>query len=63
MFNHEMNVQRDFRASCKSPAEIDAQSEIGDIMTVHDIEMQPVGPGAPGAFGFLAQTGKIGGEQ
>jgi len=32
-------------------------------VAVHDVEVQPVGAGADGAFGFRTQAGEIGGEQ
>ena len=32
-------------------------------LTVHDVKVQPVGPGSGGARGFLAEAGKIRSEQ
>ena len=40
-----------------------AEGNIGNELAVHDVEVQPVGPGRGGAGGFLAEAGKVGGEQ
>ena len=39
-----------------------AESEVGDIVVVHDIEVNPVGTGGDNIFHLVAQTGEIGGQ-
>ena len=40
-----------------------AEGNVRHEVTIHDVEMQPVGTGTSGAFGTLAEAGLIRGEQ
>ena len=37
--------------------------QVGHIMIVHDVEMNPVGAGRHHLGGFLAEAGEVGGQQ
>src|ERR1035437_7368509 len=60
---HEVHVEEKFLGVWPDGGDdFGAEGNVGDEVAVHDVEVQPVGPGAGGASGFLAKAGEIGGE-
>ena len=39
-----------------------AKAQVGHVMVVHDVKMNPVSAGRDNGFEFVPQTGKIGGQ-
>lgn len=65
-FGHQVGVQkgvRRLRVLAQGAAGECAEGEIGDIVVVHHIQVQPVGAGCEGGCGFFAESGEIRGEQ
>src|SRR3546814_5470045 len=60
--NHEMDVQGLGRMRTKCLHHGRADGNIGDEMTVHDIDMDPIAHGLINGANFLAQAREISGE-
>lgn len=60
--NHEMDVERELCAAAEGADDGDADSEVGDEMSVHDIDVDVVSAGALGAGDFIAEASEIGGK-
>ena len=62
-FHHEMNV---YWSACVGPdglTDHGSDCQVGDIVIVHDVEVDPVGARVDDIADFLSQAGEIGGEQ
>src|ERR1035437_115194 len=61
---HEVNVEEKFfGVRTDGGDDVGAERNVWHELAVHDVEVQPVGPGALGAYSFQAQMGEISGEQ
>jgi len=61
-FDHQVDVNRylHMRSNCLTDERPDCQ--IGNIMIVHDIEMDDIGAGCHDVADFFTETGKVGGQ-
>ena len=56
---HEVDVEKKFlRQRPDGFDDLRAEGNVRHEMAVHDVEVQPVGAGPVGAFGFLAESGR-----
>src|SRR6266436_733345 len=62
MFDHEMDVERQSRELANSRDDSRSEGNVIDEMSVHDVAMNPIGPGLFNPAHFIGQSGKIGGE-
>ena len=62
MLDHEMDVERQGRELANSRDDSRSEGNVVDEMSVHDVAMNPIGPGLLNAAHFIAQSGKIGGQ-
>ena len=60
-FTHQVDINGRGGMRANGFANHGADGQVGDIMVVHDIKMDPVGAGLDDIANFFAQTGKIGG--
>jgi hypothetical protein len=63
--DHQMHIDRHGHAGCRFGMRLEglanhgAECEVGHVMVVHHVKVDPVGTGVDDAFDFLAQTGEI----
>ena len=63
--DHQMHIDWHGHAGCcfgmrlEGLANHGSKGEVGHVMVVHHVKMDPVGTGVDDAFDFLAQTGEI----
>src|SRR5882762_2630225 len=62
MLNHEMDVERQSRELANSRDDSGSEGNVIDEMSVHDVAMNPIGPGLLNPVHFIGQSGKIGGK-
>jgi hypothetical protein len=62
MLDHEMDVEGQSRELANSRDDSRSEGNVINEMSVHDVAMNPIGPGLLNAAHFMAQSGKIGGE-
>ena len=60
--DHQMHVERLFGVAAHRLHHIRPDRDVGHEMTVHDIDMDPVGAGGVDRAHFLAELGEIRGE-
>jgi hypothetical protein len=60
--DHQVNVERLGGVRAQGLHHHRADRDVGDEVAVHHVDMDPVGPGGVNRAHFLAQAGKIGGE-
>ena len=66
--DHQMDIDRHRNAVCRPGvrahrlADHRPDGEVGDVMIVHDVEMDDVGTGADDGTHFLAEAGEISGQ-
>ena len=60
--HHQVNVNHGIRAGSDGLANQWPDSQVGDIMVVHHVKVDPVGSGCNHVAYLFAQTGKIGRE-
>ena len=64
--NHQVDIHR-YRGAIglycmrlEGPADHRAEGQVGHVMVVHHIEMDPVGAGSDDIFHLVAQAGEVG---
>ena len=62
MLDHEMDVERQSRELANSRDDSRSEGNIIDEMSIHDVAMNPIGPGLLDPTDFIGQSGKIGGQ-
>ena len=62
MLDHEMDVERQSRELANGRDDSRTKGNVIDKMPVHDVAMNPIGPGPFNPAHFIRQSGKIGGE-
>ena len=62
MLDHEMDVERQSGELANSRDHSRSEGNVVDEVSVHDIAMNPIGPGLLNSLHFIGQSGKIGGE-
>ena len=62
VLDHKMDVERQIGELANSRYDSRAEGNIIDKMPVHDVAMNPIGPGFLNPAHFIGQSGKIGGE-
>ena len=60
--DHQVNVERLLGVRPKRLHDTGADGEVGHEMAVHDVDVDPVGPGLIDRAHFLAEPGEVGGE-
>ena len=64
VFGHQVDVEERARGGlAQGGAQGRAESEVGDELIVHHVQVQPVGAGGQGAPGVAAELGEVGGQQ
>lgn len=61
--DHEVDVEEDVIGFVDSGDELGAEADVIDEVSVHDIEVEPVGTCADGAGAFVGETAPVGGEE
>ena len=59
MFDHEMGIERQFRAAAQGFDDRYAEGQVRYEMAVHQVEMDAVGPLPFNVLDFFGQAGKI----
>jgi len=62
MLDHEMDVERQTRELANSRDNSRSEGNVIDEMSVHNVAMNPIGPGVLNPVHFIGQSGKIGGQ-
>src|SRR6266513_6512463 len=62
VLNHEMDVERQIRELANNRDDSRAEGNVIDEMSVHDVAMNPIGPGLLNSAHFIGQSGKIRGK-
>jgi hypothetical protein len=57
-----MDVERQSRELANSRDNSRSEGNVVDEMSVHDVAMNPIGPGLLNPVHFIGQSGKIGGQ-
>src|SRR5262249_47644078 len=60
--DHQMDIERLFGERTNRANHVRPDGNVGDEMAVHDIDMDPIGAGGVDRAYFLAEFGKIGGQ-
>ena len=66
--HHQMHIDRNRLACCgfgvrlECLADHGAEGQIGDVMVVHHVKVDPVGTGGDDGLDLLTQAGKVGGK-
>src|SRR5204863_5306001 len=58
----EMDVERQICELANNRDDSRAEGNVIDEMSIHDVAMNPIGPGLLNPANFIGQSGKIGGE-
>ena len=61
--HHQVHVDRRRGVRADGLAHQRTDGEVGDVMVVHDVEVNPVGASGDDVADLLAEAGKIGGQQ
>ena len=62
VLDHEMDVERQICELANNRDDSRAEGNVIDEMSIHDVAMNPIGPGLLNPANFIGQSGKIGGE-
>ena len=62
-FDHQVDINRGCRVGAYGLTDHGADCQVGNIMVVHDIKMDPVCAGIDDIAHFFAKSGEIGGKQ
>jgi hypothetical protein len=57
-----MNVERQIRKLPNNRDDSRAEGNVIDEMSIHNVAMNPIGPGVRNPVNFIGQSGKIGGQ-
>jgi hypothetical protein len=60
---HEVNVEKQFGERADGFDHLRAEGNVGHEVTIHDVEMQPIGTGSLRASGPVTEAGVVRGEQ
>ena len=63
VLDHQVGVERQVRAAPDRRDHHRPEGQVGDVVPVHDVEVQPVRPGIFHRPDLLRQTGEVGGEK
>ncbi len=61
--DHQMDIQRDARVTFQALQHRDADGDVRDEMTVHDVVVQPVGAGLFHALRVGTEGAEVGGQE
>ena len=62
VFDHQLYIERQPCLLADVPNNVGPERNIIDEMSVHDVAMNPIGPGLLNPVHFIGQSGKIGGQ-
>ena len=57
---HQMNIKKELGQRSDRADDFGSEGYVRHEMSIHDIEVQPIGAGAISPFDFSAQTGVVG---
>ena len=61
--DHQVDVEGQARVRAQAGDDRGAETDVGDEMTVHHVEMEPVGAGGLDGADLLGEAGEVGGEE
>src|SRR5205807_7387539 len=62
VLDHEMDVERQICELANNRDDSRSEGNVIDEMSIHDVAMNPIGPGLLNPVHFIGQSGKIGGQ-
>ena len=60
-FNHQMHIDWNVDMGANRFADQRTDGQIGNVMVVHDVKVDPIGTGGGHIANFFSQTGEVGG--
>jgi hypothetical protein len=62
VLNHQMNIERQIRVTTNRPNNRGAKRNVIHEVSIHDVAMNPIGPGFLDGANFIAETREVGRE-